>query len=56
MDQINNYAVSPEIFLEKSSLTKWWKDFQEIIETSHNSPLTDFMKNRTYRQYERGQF
>ncbi|KAI9388591.1 hypothetical protein POPTR_009G086100v4 [Populus trichocarpa] len=56
MDQINNYAVSPEIFLEKSSFTKWWKDFQEIIETSHNSPLTDFMKNRTYRQYERGQF
>ena len=56
MDQLNNYAVSPEIFLEKSSFTKWWKDFQEIIETSHNSPLTDFMKNRTYRQYERGQF
>ena len=56
MDQINNYAVSPEIFLEKSSFTKWWKDFQEIIETSHNSPLTDFMKKRRYLQYERGQF
>ncbi|XP_011005007.1 PREDICTED: senescence-associated carboxylesterase 101-like, partial [Populus euphratica] len=56
MDQIDNYAVSPEIFLEKSSFMKWWKDFQEIIETSRNSPLTDFMKNRRYRQYERGQF
>ncbi|XP_034927784.1 senescence-associated carboxylesterase 101 isoform X1 [Populus alba] len=56
MDQINNYAVSPEIFLEKSSFTKWWKDFQGIIETSHNSPLTDFMKKGSYLQYKRGQF
>ncbi|KAG5238689.1 senescence-associated carboxylesterase [Salix suchowensis] len=56
MDQINNYAVSPEIFLEKSSFMIWWKHFQEITETSHKSPLSDFMKKRRYRQYEMGQF
>ncbi|KAG5233096.1 senescence-associated carboxylesterase [Salix suchowensis] len=53
MDQINNYAVSPEIFLEESSFMKWWKDFQE---TSHDSPLRGFTKNCRYRQYEKGQF
>lgn len=56
MDEINNYAVSPEIFLEKSSFMNWWKDFQEIIETSHDSPLSGFMKKCRYRQYEKGQF
>uniref|UniRef100_A0A6N2LYR6 Fungal lipase-like domain-containing protein n=1 Tax=Salix viminalis TaxID=40686 RepID=A0A6N2LYR6_SALVM len=56
MDQINNYAVSPEIFLEKSSFMKWWIDFQEIIETSHDSPLRGFMRNCRYRQYEKGLF
>jgi hypothetical protein len=56
MDQINNYAVSPDIFLEKSSFMNWWKDFKEIIETSHDSPLRGFMKNCRYRQYEKGQF
>ncbi|CAK7330213.1 unnamed protein product [Dovyalis caffra] len=56
MDQINNYAVSPEIFLERSSFMKWWKDFRKMIETSHDSPLGDFMKNARYRQYEIGQF
>ncbi|XP_011030305.1 PREDICTED: senescence-associated carboxylesterase 101-like isoform X2 [Populus euphratica] len=56
MDEINNYAVSPEIFLGKSSFMNWWKDFQEIIETSHDSPLSGFMKNCRYCQYEKGQF
>ncbi|KAJ6854496.1 hypothetical protein NC651_039422 [Populus alba x Populus x berolinensis] len=53
MEQINNYAVSPEIFLKQSSFVKWWKSFQEIIETSHDSPLCDFMKNGRYLQYEK---
>lgn len=53
MEQINNYAVSPEIFLKQSSFVKWWKLFQGIIETSHDSPLSDFMKNERYLQYEK---
>ncbi|KAJ6854494.1 senescence-associated carboxylesterase 101-like [Populus alba x Populus x berolinensis] len=54
MNQIHNYAVSPEIFLKESSFMKWWKTFQEVIETSHDSPLCDFMKNGRYLQYEKG--
>ncbi|KAJ6349182.1 hypothetical protein OIU77_006715 [Salix suchowensis] len=54
LNQINNYAVSPEIFLKESSFMKWWKMYREIIEASHDSPLSDFLKNERYLQYERG--
>ncbi|KAF9661004.1 hypothetical protein SADUNF_Sadunf19G0022700 [Salix dunnii] len=53
LNQINNDALSPEIFLKESSFMKWWKTFQEIIEASHDSPLSDFMKNERYLQYEK---
>ncbi|KAJ9683492.1 hypothetical protein PVL29_019180 [Vitis rotundifolia] len=54
MEQIGNYAVSPEIFLEKSSFMKWWGVYEDYIDTSNNSygsPLISFMKNRSYRLY-----
>ncbi|KAL6325497.1 hypothetical protein AAG906_023342 [Vitis piasezkii] len=54
MEQIDNYAVSPEIFLEKSSFMKWWGLYEGYIDTrsnSHRSLLISFMKNRSYRQY-----
>uniref|UniRef100_F6HV25 Senescence-associated carboxylesterase 101 n=1 Tax=Vitis vinifera TaxID=29760 RepID=F6HV25_VITVI len=54
MEQIDNYAVSPEIFLEKSSFMKWRGLYEGYIDTrsnSHSSPLISFMKNRSYRQY-----
>ncbi|KAJ9683496.1 hypothetical protein PVL29_019182 [Vitis rotundifolia] len=54
MEQINNYAVSPEIFLGESSFMKWWGLYEGYIDTrsnSHRSPLISFMKNRSYRQY-----
>ncbi|XP_015573661.1 senescence-associated carboxylesterase 101 isoform X2 [Ricinus communis] len=53
MDQINNYAVSPEIFLRESSFMKWWRGFQDV---ASNSSLLDFMKNARYVQYEKGCF
>ncbi|KAG5223824.1 senescence-associated carboxylesterase [Salix suchowensis] len=39
MDQINKYAVSPEIFLKESSFMRWWKMYREIIEASHDSAI-----------------
>ncbi|XP_012082194.1 senescence-associated carboxylesterase 101 isoform X2 [Jatropha curcas] len=53
MEQIKNYAVSPEIFLQKSTFMKWWSGFQEI---ASNALLIDFMKNCRYVQYEKGCF
>ena len=54
MEQINNYAVSPEIFLVKSSFMKWWGVYEDYIYTSNNSygsPLISFMKNGRYTEY-----
>ncbi|XP_034704023.1 senescence-associated carboxylesterase 101-like [Vitis riparia] len=54
MEQIGNYAVSPEIFLGESSFMKWWGVYEDYIDASNNSygsPLISFMKNRSYRLY-----
>ncbi|KAJ9683500.1 hypothetical protein PVL29_019185 [Vitis rotundifolia] len=54
MEQINNYAVSPEIFLGESSFMKWWGLYEGYIDTcsnSHRSPLISFMKNGSDRLY-----
>ncbi|WCJ20908.1 senescence-associated gene 101 [Euphorbia peplus] len=51
MEQIKNYAVSPEIFLPGSSFIKWWDGYKEI---ASNSILKDFMMNRRFVQYENG--
>ncbi|XP_010660963.1 senescence-associated carboxylesterase 101 isoform X1 [Vitis vinifera] len=54
MEQINNYAVSPEIFLGESSFMKWWGLYEGYIyarSNSHRSPLISFMKNGSYTEY-----
>ncbi|KAJ9699676.1 hypothetical protein PVL29_005510 [Vitis rotundifolia] len=54
MEQISNYAASPEIFLEESRFMNWWRLYEGYIDTcsnSHRSPLISYMKNRSYRQY-----
>ncbi|XP_065878743.1 senescence-associated carboxylesterase 101 [Euphorbia lathyris] len=53
MEQIKNYAVSPEIFLGGSSFMQWWDGYKDI---ASNSLLLDFMMNRRYLQYENGTF
>ncbi|KAF2308595.1 hypothetical protein GH714_011037 [Hevea brasiliensis] len=51
MEQIKNYAVSPEIFLRESSFMKWWGMYQN---TASNRSLIDFMRNSRNVQYEKG--
>ncbi|XP_041006207.1 senescence-associated carboxylesterase 101 isoform X2 [Juglans microcarpa x Juglans regia] len=56
---LRNYAISPEIFLTKSSFMGWWKEYEEIIAkgimgTSHSSPLAELMKTRRYSHYATG--
>ncbi|XP_024181071.1 senescence-associated carboxylesterase 101 isoform X2 [Rosa chinensis] len=51
---LKNYAVSPEIFLKKSSFMKWWNEYKEIVESS--SSLSHFMKNGGPKEYEEGKF
>ncbi|KAM5581554.1 hypothetical protein ABKV19_010676 [Rosa sericea] len=51
---LKNYAVSPEIFLKKSSFMKWWNEYKGIVESS--SSLSHFMKNGGPKEYEEGKF
>ena len=52
--QIENFAVSPEIFLEQSSFMKWWRMYEASIDAFGNfytSPLVNFMKSHKYDDY-----
>ncbi|KFK23720.1 hypothetical protein AALP_AAs72314U000100 [Arabis alpina] len=46
---IGERAVSPEIFLEKSSFMSWWKEYEEMEVNS--SAFTEYMVNKTYNSY-----
>ncbi|CAH2072723.1 unnamed protein product [Thlaspi arvense] len=46
---IGKREVSPEIFLEKSSFMKWWKEYKEI--KGFNSDFTEFMNTGKYKSY-----
>ncbi|KAG2300464.1 hypothetical protein Bca52824_036936 [Brassica carinata] len=53
-EMISKREVSPEIFLEKSSFMKWWKEYKEIVKGIHSSSpsdLTKFMNTRMYESY-----
>ncbi|KAK9925214.1 hypothetical protein M0R45_033545 [Rubus argutus] len=53
---LKNYAVSPEIFLEKSSFMLWWRECKKIVEQPYSSLLMEFMKGRYYEEYKVGRF
>lgn len=48
---LKNYAVSPEIFLGKSTFMRWWDNYQTIMEDPDCSLLGQFMVNRDYLRY-----
>ncbi|KAK0600745.1 hypothetical protein LWI29_018032 [Acer saccharum] len=54
MEQIKNYAVSPDIFLEGSSFMRWWREYESIIGNFYTSELTDLMKTGKYDKYADG--
>ncbi|XP_054797833.1 senescence-associated carboxylesterase 101-like isoform X2 [Prosopis cineraria] len=42
---LRKYKVSPEIFLEKCSYMSWWNQYIEIMGTSYESRLANFMRD-----------
>lgn len=62
MSLLKRYAVSSEIFLEKSSYMKWWREYDEeilgkqMMGASYGSQLAQFMRNGYYHQYASGSF
>ncbi|KAE9590411.1 hypothetical protein Lal_00028000 [Lupinus albus] len=54
---LKNYAVSPEIFLPKSSYMSWWNKYKAIKGSSYDSTLASFMaKSENYKEYAEGTF
>nr|XP_043617681.1 senescence-associated carboxylesterase 101-like [Erigeron canadensis]XP_043617682.1 senescence-associated carboxylesterase 101-like [Erigeron canadensis] len=51
LSRIRNYSVSSDIFLEESSLMKWWSEYKEYKGPSYASQFALYMNNREYRSY-----
>ncbi|KAL8231559.1 hypothetical protein R6Q57_001337 [Mikania cordata] len=53
MGLIENYAVSADVFLEGSSLMKWWDEYNKPHRGStHESKFVDYMNTGKYKLYE----
>ena len=54
LDTLENFAVTPDIFLAQSSFMRWWNKYKETLGSRYSTELTDVMKRRTYRNYAKG--
>ncbi|KAM1565720.1 hypothetical protein ACFX1Z_044485 [Malus domestica] len=54
LDTLENFAVTPDIFLPQSSFMLWWNKYKEIVGSSYSTELTEVMKRHTYRRYADG--
>ncbi|CAN6702657.1 unnamed protein product [Malus baccata var. baccata] len=54
LDTLENFAVTPDIFLPQSSFMLWWSKYKEIVGSSYSTELTEVMKRHTYRRYADG--
>nr|GEV30323.1 senescence-associated carboxylesterase 101-like [Tanacetum cinerariifolium] len=52
MHAINDYLVSSDIFLNGSSLMKWWNEYNTYKEGSCDSEFAQYMKSETYKSYQ----
>ncbi|KAJ0799951.1 putative carboxylesterase [Helianthus annuus] len=51
MRLIENYSVSPDIFLEGSSFMKWWNEYKAEKGTAYASELAQYMNTESYKSY-----
>ncbi|KAM1173617.1 hypothetical protein FF1_026296 [Malus domestica] len=54
LDTLENFAVTPDIFLAQSSFMRWWNKYEDIVGSSYSSEFTDAMRRRTYLKYADG--
>ncbi|KAJ0754483.1 putative carboxylesterase [Helianthus annuus] len=50
--EIENYAVSPDIFLKGSSLMTWWNEYKAYKGTAYASEFARYMNNASYDSYK----
>ncbi|KAF5793202.1 putative carboxylesterase [Helianthus annuus] len=52
MRGVNDYSVSPDIFLEGSSLMKWWSEYEAYAQGLYTSEFAQYMNNGRYASYQ----
>ncbi|XP_076931994.1 senescence-associated carboxylesterase 101-like [Bidens hawaiensis] len=52
MREINNYSVSPDIFLEGSSFMKWWDEYKAHKGNVYASEFAQYMNSKMYESYQ----
>ncbi|KAF3796581.1 Senescence-associated carboxylesterase 101 [Nymphaea thermarum] len=52
MKSVDNYELSPEVFLDNSSFMEWWKEYEKELEPGYSSPFVAFMKDTRYVHYK----
>ncbi|MFS7970668.1 putative carboxylesterase [Helianthus anomalus] len=49
---INDYSVSPDIFVEGTSLMKWWDDYKAHKGIAYVYKFAQYRNNKTYESYK----
>lgn len=49
---IKDYSVSPDVFLDGSSLMMWWREYDTYRGSSYDSELARYMKDERYKLYQ----
>ncbi|KAI7732805.1 hypothetical protein M8C21_029408 [Ambrosia artemisiifolia] len=52
MRAINNYSLSPDVFLDGSSLMKWWDEYKAHKGSGYASEFAEYMNKESYRSYQ----
>ncbi|XP_076954243.1 senescence-associated carboxylesterase 101-like [Bidens hawaiensis] len=52
MGEIENYSVSPDIFLPGSSLMTWWDKYKAHKGSAYASEFAQYMNNKSYSSYQ----
>ncbi|PWA93648.1 alpha/Beta hydrolase fold protein [Artemisia annua] len=52
LNAIKDFSVSPDIFLNGSSLMAWWREYKTYEGSAYVSTFAEYMNNGTYLEYK----
>ncbi|GJZ82249.1 senescence-associated carboxylesterase 101-like protein [Tanacetum coccineum] len=52
MCAIKDYSLSTDVFVEGSSLLRWWSEYEEYKGSSYVSDFAEYMNKKSYKSYQ----
>ncbi|GJW05387.1 senescence-associated carboxylesterase 101-like protein, partial [Tanacetum coccineum] len=52
MCAIKDYSLSTDVFVEGSSLLRWWSEYEEYKGSSYVSDVAEYMNKKSYKSYQ----